>query len=502
MSEKSPLSRKISKKIDNNQNNMLTSKSSGLMICPMEEKMKKTLVLAAAISAVALLASCSKGGKSNLSSDSSVVGYFTFDEDIKDDEIVDHSKAKTNAALDALDGFQMTEGVSGKALVLDGTQYISLEDHVLSGEGLTMAAWVKVGAWKTWQRVFDIGGGDGTKDVFLAVDGRMAGTFCAYEQSSAVTCNAPLTPIKKWTHLAMTIGNGKMALYVNGVLAEEKDMAVSIADIAEGATGIFVGRSNWVADPLLEGAIDEVVVAKRAFTAEEIAGIYAKNAQSGGAVADVSNAQPFVINSSSNCTAYYSFDDEDGAKDISGSGNSSKVNSTEYTEGKFGKAIVLNGAEQFIDLNQAILTGNGFTFSAWVKVNTMPDWSRIFDMGDAGGNDWWLGKEGGSGKLRLDVNNPAGNVSVIGPVIEDGVWTHVAVTVGDEVASMYVNGKLVMNNGSKALPTDLLNGFKGAYIGRSNWPDPYISAAFDDVFFASRLYTEAEIASLYKGISK
>jgi len=58
-----------------------------------------------------------------------------------------------------------------------------------------------------------------------------------------------------------------------------------------------------------------------------------------------------------------------------------------------------------------------------------------------------------------------------------------------------------MNNGSKAVPTDLLNGFKGAYIGRSNWPDPYINAAFDDVFFAGRAYSEAEVASLYKGIN-
>ncbi|MCR4743471.1 MAG: LamG domain-containing protein [Treponema sp.] len=463
--------------------------------------MKKTLVIVAALSAVALFSSCSKGGKSNLSSDSSVVGYFTFDEEIVDDEISDHSKAKTNATLDALDGFQMTEGISGKALLLDGTQYITLEDHILSGDGLTMAAWVKVGAWKTWQRVFDLGGGDGTKDLFLAVDGRMAGTFCAYEQSSAVTCNGPLTPIKKWTHLAMTLGNGKLALYVNGSLAEEKEISVSVADLAAGATGIFVGRSNWVADPLLEGAIDEIVVAKRAFSAEEISEIYSKNAQAGAAAVDVSNAQPFVIDSNSNVTAYYSFDGQDGAKDLV-AGNDSEVNSSEYTEGKFGKALVLNGSEQFVNLNQSILAGNGFTFSAWIKVNSMPDWSRVFDMGDAGGNDWWLGKEGGSGKLRLDVNNPSGNVSVIGPVIEDGVWTHVAVTVGDEVASMFVNGKLVMNNGSKAIPTDLLNGFKGAYIGRSNWPDPYINAAFDDVLFASRAYTEAEIASLYKGISK
>ncbi|MCR4580569.1 MAG: LamG domain-containing protein [Treponema sp.] len=464
--------------------------------------MKKLIVCAAALAAVALLAGCAKGGKSKLASDSSVVGYFTFDEAIENDEIVDHSKAKTNAALDALDGFQMTEGVSGQALVLDGTQYISLEDNVLSGEGLTMAAWVKVGAWKTWQRVFDIGGGDGTKDVFLAVDGRMAGTFCAYEQSSAVTCNAPLTPIKKWTHLAMTIGNGKMALYVNGALAEEKDMPVSIADLAAGATGIFVGRSNWVADPLLEGAIDEVVVAKRAFSAEEINEIYSKNAQGSAAAVDVANAQPFVISADSNVTAYYSFDGEDGAKDVSGAGNDSVTNATEYTDGKNGKALLLNGAEQFIDLNQAILTGNGFTFSAWVKSNGMADWSRIFDMGDAGGNDWWLGKEGGSGKIRLDVNNAKGSVSVTGPVLEDGVWTHIAVTIGDEVASLFVNGKLVMNNGSQALPTDLLNGFKGAYIGRSNWPDPYAIAEFDDVLFASRAYSETEVASLYKGISK
>lgn len=462
--------------------------------------MKKLLLGAAVLVAAALLTGCSKGnGKSKAALDPSVTGYFTFEEAIEDDEIVDSSAAKTNASLDALDGFKMVEGISGQALLLDGTQYISLEDNILSGEGLTMAAWVKVDAWKTWQRIFDIGGGDGTKDVFLAVDGRMAGTFCAYEQSSAVTCNGPLTPIKKWTHLAMTLGNGKMALYINGALAEEKEMNVSIADLKAGASGIFVGRSNWVSDPLLEGAIDEILIAKRAFSAEEIQKIYEKNAQSGGASVDVANAQPYQVTADSALTAYYSFDGENCA-DLSGAGNDSSTNAEEYTDGKNGKAILLNGSEQFIELNKNIINGNAMTFAAWVKVEEMADWSRIFDMGDAGGNDWWLGKEGGSGKLRLDVNNEKGSVSVAGPVIEDGVWTHVAVTVGDDVASLYVNGKLVMNNGSKARPSDLNNGFKGAYIGRSNWPDPYIHAAFDDVLFAGRVFTEEEIASLYKGI--
>lgn len=468
----------------------------------MEDTMKKIMFCAAALSALALFAGCTKnGGKSKASSDPSLAGYFTFEEEIVDDEIVDSSGAKKNAYLDALDGFKMTEGVSGKALVLDGTQYISLDDHILSGEGLTMAAWVKVDAWKTWQRVFDIGGGDGTKDLFLAVDGRMAGTFCAYEQSSGVTCNAPLTPIRKWTHLAMTMGGGKLALYVNGELSEEKDMDVSVADLKAGASGIFVGRSNWVSDPLLEGAIDELVVATRVFSADEISAMYAKNAQGGGAAVDVAGAQPYKVGSDSAVLAYYSFDDENGAVDSSGAGNDSGTNATEYVEGKNGKAILLNGSEQFIDLNPGILKGNSFTFAAWVKPNDMADWSRIFDMGDAGGNDWWLGKEGGSGKIRLDVNNEKGSVSVTGPVIENGAWTHVAVTIGDDVASLYVNGKLVMNNGSKAVPTDLLNGFKGAYIGKSNWPDPYINAAFDDVFFAGRAYTESEVASLYKGIN-
>ncbi len=464
--------------------------------------MKKLMLGAAVITAAALLAGCAKGnGKSKTASDPSVVGYFTFEEAIEDDEIVDSSSAKKNASLDALDGFKLVDGVSGKALLLDGTQYITLEDHVLAGDGLTMAAWVKVDAWKTWQRIFDIGGGDGTKDIFLAVDGRMAGTFCAYEQTTAVSCNAPLTPIRKWTHLAMTVGNGKLALYVNGALAEEKAMDVSIADLKASASGIFVGRSNWVSDPLLEGAIDEIVVATRVFSADEIAAVYAKNAQGGGSVVDVAAAQPFKVGADSAVLAYYSFDEEKGAVDGSGKGNDAACNATGYTDGKNGKAVVLNGQEQFIDLNQNILSAKGFTFATWVKTEGMADWARIFDMGDAGGNDWWLGKEGGSGKLRLDVNNEKGSVSVTGPVIQDGVWTHIAVTVGDEVASLYVNGQLVMNNGSKAVPSDLLNGFKGAYIGRSNWPDPYINAAFDDVFIAGRAYSEAEVASLYKGIT-
>ena len=75
------------------------------------------------------------------------------------------------------------------------------------------------------------------------------------------------------THPAIVtpFGNGSAALYVNGKLAQKLPCPVKTADIAATATGIYIGRSNWAADPLFNGAMDNVLVANRIFSDTQIA---------------------------------------------------------------------------------------------------------------------------------------------------------------------------------------------------------------------------------------
>ncbi|MCH5290819.1 MAG: LamG domain-containing protein [Treponema sp.] len=248
--------------------------------------MKRICTGLAAVAALGLLSGCASSGGAQKSSGSTgsaggayviksgdgVVGYYTFDEAIDDNEVVDHSGLGINVYTAALDGSVQVEGKVGDGLSFNGEdEYITLEGDVLDGDGFTFAAWLKPNAWKDWTRVFDIG--DTTEDMWCGMDfetKKLRFDVIGGKGSCSLLADLPATGT--WTHVAATLGNGKAAIYVDGKLADEKPVAVTVANIAANVQGIFVGRSNWP-DPLFDGVMDEVLVANRAFSAKEIAAV-------------------------------------------------------------------------------------------------------------------------------------------------------------------------------------------------------------------------------------
>lgn len=256
----------------------------------MEGSMKKTVVaLLCVVSLVAFTASAkakkekkakkAKGGSSAapyvIKDGDGVVGYYAFDEEIEDNEVPDLSGQGNNATTGALDGSVIAEGKNGSALVFNGDdEYITLDESLLSGDGFTVAMWVKAASWAVWGRMFDFG--DTKFDVFVAADGRNPGTLGMREESTEAQVNCPLPPQGKWVHVAATYGGGKMALYVNGKLSQELATSVTVQQLASGdPLGVYIGRSNWSADPMFNGAMDDLLVANRVFSAEEIASVCA-----------------------------------------------------------------------------------------------------------------------------------------------------------------------------------------------------------------------------------
>lgn len=206
-----------------------------------------------------------------------VIGYFTFDEDeVADNEIIDHSGAGMNASTGALDGTVLEAGKNGNAIQFNGDdEYITIDNEMLSGDGATFAAWVNPKAWMDWMRVFDIGDGNAC-DAWCGMDAESKMLrMDVIGPGEPAKILSPLPPAGKWTHIAATFGNGKAALYVNGKLAQKLPCTTKTSDIGATVSGIFIGRSNWAADPLFNGAMDEVLVANRAFTDAEIASVYA-----------------------------------------------------------------------------------------------------------------------------------------------------------------------------------------------------------------------------------
>jgi hypothetical protein len=173
------------------------------------------------------------------------------------------------------------------------------------------------------------------------------------------------------------------------------------------------------------------------------------------------------------------------------------------TDGKHGKAMVFNGSDCYIRVDESVMDNDEFTFAAWVKPDMWKDWARIVDIGDGASNDLWLGYAGAEHQLRLDVFGPNGTpVTLLAATPAAGQWTHIACTVGKGKATLYVNGNMIQQ-----VPcTNNLSGFpvkNNAYVGRSNWAaDPLFQGAMDDIVFASRVYSSKEVKALMNnGIS-
>ncbi len=244
--------------------------------------MKKIICALASIAILAVFTGCesTKVSKSaspyTISSGDKVVGYYTFDEEeITNDTVLDHSGNDSGADTNSLDEAELVDGHNGNALFFNGEdQYITIPDDVLSGDGFTVAMWVQPAGWRDWQRIFDIGDGS-TCDAWAGMDFETKQLrFDVFGANGSVKTLAELPEVNEWTHVAATLGNGSASLYVNGKLAAKGPCAVTPEDLLDTVNGIYIGRSNWSADPLFFGAMDEVLVAARAFSAKEIASVY------------------------------------------------------------------------------------------------------------------------------------------------------------------------------------------------------------------------------------
>ncbi|WP_030839599.1 LamG-like jellyroll fold domain-containing protein [Streptomyces hygroscopicus] len=78
-----------------------------------------------------------------------------------------------------------------------------------------------------------------------------------------------------------------------------------------------------------------------------------------------------------------------------------------------------------------------------------------------------------------------------------GRWVHVAVGYGSGTAVLYTDGREVGRNTAVTVePAHFGNHIRAGYLGRSQYPDPYLKAAFDDFRVYGRTLTANEVATL------
>ncbi|HUO08303.1 MAG TPA: LamG-like jellyroll fold domain-containing protein [Phycisphaerae bacterium] len=200
----------------------------------------------------------------------------------------------------------------------------------------------------------------------------------------------------------------------------------------------------------------------------------------------------------------YRFDETSGTTANDSSGhflNGTLTNSpTLAASGKFNTAISLNGSNQYIQLPAGIVSSlTAITISAWVNLNSVSNWARLFDFGTGTSDYMFLAPRSGSGSVRfaITISGNTAEQQINGTAaLPTGAWVHVAVTLSGSTGILYVNGAQVGINNAMTLNPSSLGNTTLNYIGKSQFNDPYLNGRVDDFRIYSRALTPSEISSL------
>ncbi len=171
--------------------------------------------------------------------------------------------------------------------------------------------------------------------------------------------------------------------------------------------------------------------------------------------------------------------------------------------GKIGNAVRLSGNGEYVSLPAGIVSGlHDFTVSAWVNPSANSAWSRIFDFGTGTSDYMFLTLSAGGGPVRFAIttsgNGAEQQLNAPG-TLPLNTWSHVAVTLSGQTGTLYINGQPVATNPTMTLNPAALGTTSQNWIGRSQFPDPFLAGAVDDFQIYDHALSAADIATLASG---
>lgn len=189
------------------------------------------------------------------------------------------------------------------------------------------------------------------------------------------------------------------------------------------------------------------------------------------------------------------------ADDISGTNDGTLQGGATFAPGRVDQAFSFNGVDAIVivpdspSLNPDAATG--FTVDAWARSNTTSGNGAVVVKGDPFEEQYVVDQNNGAwrGVIRDASNNP---VIVIGPPVQPGVFTHLALTWNGTILRFYVNGIPVDDASAISIrSSDVFLGIGGQSEVNAGGRNFHFNGLVDEVEFFNRALSAPEVQAIF-----
>lgn len=186
-----------------------------------------------------------------------------------DGNLIDETPHQLHSVMGVSPTFMTLKMSGDNSLILNGTtQFVQLPYDVASLPRMTICTWVRMRDLTAWQRIFDFGNGT-NQYMFLTPNNGSEMRFVMKNGGEEEILSADKLKLNTWTHVAVTMDDEAVVLYVDGVEAARSTSAsIRPSDIRPALN--YIGKSQFSADPLLKAYIDDFRIYNYALSPEEI----------------------------------------------------------------------------------------------------------------------------------------------------------------------------------------------------------------------------------------
>ena len=201
-----------------------------------------------------------------------LVAYYAFDGNLGDSNGAFAPGSVVGNRIDAAGGnLTYAAGVRGSAAVFDGATGVRLPNGLVASNTYTVALWLKPAQLTMFTPTFF---GARTTDAWVSLlpmgHGGVGGATMLWSGTNWYDAGLGLNlPVNAWSHVAFSVNNGAVNVYVNGV---KRFAGAGFPNVFTTTSGTFaLGVNYW--DTPYKGAIDELRIYNAALSDAEVAGL-------------------------------------------------------------------------------------------------------------------------------------------------------------------------------------------------------------------------------------